>query len=30
VMLSNVFAGGVVEGRLLSGLSFQQRLEPCE
>jgi hypothetical protein len=30
VMLSDVFAGGVVEGRLLSGLSSQQRLEPCE
>jgi hypothetical protein len=27
---SDVFAGGVVERRLLSGWSFQQRLEPCQ
>ena len=30
VALSDVFAGGVVERRLLSGWSFQQRLEPCQ
>jgi len=30
VMLSDVFAGGVVEERLLNGWSPQQRLEPCE
>jgi len=30
VTLSDVFAGGVVERRLLSGWSFQQPLEPCE
>jgi hypothetical protein len=28
--LSDVFAGGVVEKRLLSGWSSQQRLEPCQ
>jgi hypothetical protein len=30
VALSDVLAGGVVERRLLSGWSFQQRLEPCK
>ena len=30
VALSDVFVGGVVERRLLSGWSFQQPLEPCE
>jgi hypothetical protein len=30
VALSDVFAGGVVVARLLSGWSSQQRLEPCE
>src|SRR5262249_1905021 len=29
VALSDAFADDVVEGRLLSGWSFQQRLEPC-
>jgi hypothetical protein len=28
--LSDVFAGGAVERWLLSGWSFQQRLEPCQ
>jgi hypothetical protein len=28
--LPNVFAGGVIVARLLSGWSSQQRLEPCE
>jgi len=28
--LSDVLAGGVIEGRLLGGLSFQQRFEPCK
>jgi hypothetical protein len=27
---SDAFAGGVVERRLISGWSFQQRLEPCK
>jgi hypothetical protein len=30
VALSDVSAGGVVERRLVSGWSFQQRLEPCK
>jgi hypothetical protein len=30
VALSDVFAGGVVERLLISGWSFQQRLEPCK
>ena len=30
VALSDAFAGGVVERRLLSGWTFQQRLEPCK
>jgi hypothetical protein len=30
VALSDVLAGGVAERRLLSGWSFQQRLEPCK
>jgi hypothetical protein len=30
VALSDLSAGGVVERRLVSGWSFQQRLEPCK
>jgi hypothetical protein len=30
VALSDVFAGGVVKWRLLSGWSFQHRLDPCK
>ncbi|HVI16689.1 MAG TPA: hypothetical protein VM822_27985 [Pseudolabrys sp.] len=30
VALSDVFTAGVVKWRLLSGWSFQQRLEPCK